>query len=80
MTICFIISILEKIMSLDKYCGYDSRNDKFGDMFHLGIVDPHKVVRCAIENAVSAASMLLNVECCMINDMKQSDENDNYLR
>ena len=35
-------------------------------MFEQGVLDPHKVVRCALENATSAASMLLNVGCCMI--------------
>ena len=60
----------------DNNLGYDSRNKKFGNMYELGIVDPHKVVRCAIENATSAASMLLNAGCCMI-DVKQSFEEDN---
>jgi chaperonin GroEL len=56
--------------------GYDSRNKTFGNMYELGIVDPHKVVRCAIENATSAASMLLNAGCCMI-DVKQTLKEDN---
>ena len=46
-------------------------------MYELGIVDPHKVVRCAIENAASAASILLSVGCCMI-DVKQNTDQDNY--
>lgn len=69
-----ILSKLED--SKNNNIGYDSRNKKFGNMYELGIVDPHKVVRCAIENATSAASMLLNTGCCMI-DMKQSIEEDN---
>ena len=60
----------------DNNVGYDSRNKKFGNMYELGIVDPHKVVRCAIENATSAASMLLNAGCCMI-DVKQNFDADN---
>jgi chaperonin GroEL (HSP60 family) len=46
-------------------------------MYKLGIVDPHKVVRCSIENAVSAATMLLNVGCCLV-DVKQITDGDNY--
>ena len=46
--------------------GYDVRNKKFGDMFELGVIDPAKVSRCALENAVSAACMLLSVDCSLI--------------
>lgn len=69
--------LLEKIKSSSKTSGYDARKDIIGDMYELGIVDPHKVVRCAIENAVSASSILLDVGCCMI-DVKQSNDLDNY--
>lgn len=46
--------------------GYDVRNKKFGDMFELGVIDPSKVSRCALENAVSAATMLLIADCSLI--------------
>lgn len=58
--------ILQKVLKTDNNTGYDARNDKFDDMFDLGIVDPCKVVRCAVENATSAATMLLSAECSMI--------------
>jgi chaperonin GroEL len=70
-------TLLQKVIEQDDNTGYDSRNNKFGNMYELGIVDPHKVVRCAIENAVSAATMLLSVECCLIS-LKQDVEEDNY--
>jgi chaperonin GroEL len=59
-------ALLTTVMSSNENTGYDSRDDIFGDMFKLGIVDPKKVVRCAIENAASAASMLLSVGSSMI--------------
>jgi chaperonin GroEL len=59
-------SILNKIKKLDNHIGYDLRNNKFGDMFELGVVDPSKVVRCAMENAASSATMLLSAESSMI--------------
>jgi len=46
--------------------GYDIRKNIFGNMYDLGVIDPHKVVRCALENAVSSATMLLSVGCGMI--------------
>ena len=42
--------------------GYDAANDSYGDMIALGIVDPTKVCRSALENAASVASMVLTTE------------------
>ena len=42
--------------------GYDAANDAYGDMIKLGIVDPTKVCRSALENAASVASMVLTTE------------------
>ena len=58
--------ILKTVLSNAENVGYDSRENKYGDMFELGIVDPKKVVRCSIENAASAASMLLSVKSSLI--------------
>lgn len=70
-------NLLEKVKQSNKTTGYDARKNIIGDMYDLGIVDPHKVIRCAIENAVSASSILLNIGCCMI-DVKQSKDHNNY--
>ena len=42
--------------------GYDAAGDQYGDMLTLGIVDPTKVCRSALENAASVASMVLTTE------------------
>ena len=42
--------------------GFDAANGKYGDMIKLGIVDPTKVCRSAIENAASVSSMVLTTE------------------
>ncbi len=42
--------------------GFDAANDQYGDMIAMGIVDPTKVCRCAMENAASVASMVLTTE------------------
>ena len=60
-------ALLTKVKNSDKDVGYDAKKNTFGNMYELGIVDPHKVVRCSLENACSAASMLMSVDCCMIN-------------
>ena len=47
--------------------GYDAANDVYGDMIALGIVDPTKVCRSAIENAASVASVTLTTESLVAN-------------
>ena len=42
--------------------GFDAANAKYGDMMELGIVDPTKVCRSALENAASVASLVLTTE------------------
>ena len=42
--------------------GYDAATDKMGDMFDLGIIDPVKVSRVALESATSIASLMLTTE------------------
>ncbi|MCH8234712.1 MAG: chaperonin GroEL [Chloroflexi bacterium] len=42
--------------------GFDAMAEKYGDMLELGIIDPAKVTRAAVENAVSVAGMILTTE------------------
>ena len=42
--------------------GYDARTNEYGDMVAKGIIDPTKVVRTALENAASVASMILTTQ------------------
>jgi chaperonin GroEL len=44
------------------YYGYDAANGTYGDMFKLGIIDPVKVVRVALDSAVSVSSLMLTTE------------------
>ncbi len=55
--------IVDKISKLeDPSQGWDANKDVWGDMFELGIVDPVKVTRSAVENAVSISSLVLTTE------------------
>jgi chaperonin GroEL len=55
--------IVQKVKSLKKGQGYDAAKDDYGDMVSRGIVDPAKVTRSALENAVSIAAMVLTTNC-----------------
>lgn len=54
--------VIDKIKSLEKGIGYDALNDKYVDMKKVGIVDPTKVTRSALQNAASISAMVLTTE------------------
>jgi chaperonin GroEL len=56
--------------------GFDAATNSYVDLVEAGIIDPAKVVRVALENAVSVASMLLLTEATMtdIPEPKESRE------
>ncbi len=62
--------ILSQVSGKKGNYGYDAQTEKFGDMFELGIIDPAKVTRAAVENAVSVAGMILTTES-LITDMPE---------
>jgi len=49
----------------DPNIGYDAGEERMGDMFELGILDPVKVTRVALENAVSVAALMLTTEAAV---------------
>ena len=53
--------------------GYNARTNEYGDMIEMGIIDPTKVTRTAIENAASIAAMVLMTECVIVDEPKDDD-------
>jgi chaperonin GroEL len=54
--------------------GYDVMRSEFVDMFKAGIVDPAKVVRSALQNATSVASLLLTTEAMIVEKPEDEDK------
>ena len=54
--------ILQKVLSMGTNDGYNALTDEYVDMVKAGILDPTKVTRLALENAVSIAAILLTTE------------------
>jgi chaperonin GroEL len=52
--------------------GYNAANGEYGDMVELGILDPTKVTRYALQNAASVAGLMITTEC-MIADLPKDD-------
>ena len=48
--------------STDKTFGFNAQTEEYGDMFKFGVIDPAKVVRTALEDAASVASLLITTE------------------
>lgn len=62
----------EVLSKADASYGYDAQNNKYGDMFKAGIVDPTKVVRTALQDASSIAGLLITTECAIIEKKEES--------
>ena len=54
--------------------GYNAATDEYGDMVEMGIIDPTKVTRLALQNAVSVAGLLLTTEAA-ITDKPEKEGN-----
>jgi chaperonin GroEL len=55
--------IVQQVKALKAGEGYDAAKDEFGNMIAKGIIDPLKVTRAALENAISIAGMVLTTNC-----------------
>jgi chaperonin GroEL len=62
--------IIERVQEQEFEIGYNAAQDRFGNMYEEGIVDPAKVTRSALQNATSIASMILTTECIIVDDSK----------
>ena len=60
--------VLNKIMENKGNFGYNAATEEYGDLIQLGILDPTKVTRCALQNAASIASLILTTDA-MIADL-----------
>jgi len=65
-------TIINNVKSTDSVTyGYDVIGDKYANMITSGVIDPTKVVRIALEKAVSVAGTLLTTECMIVNEPEE---------
>ena len=57
----------------EKNFGYDAQNDSYGDMIQMGIIDPKKVVRLALQNAASIASLIATTEAVVADKPEKTE-------
>ena len=55
--------------------GYNARTEVYENLITAGVIDPTKVARVALQNAASAASMILTTECALIEEKEEKGGN-----
>ncbi len=67
-------SVLGKVLVKDGAFGFNAETLVFEDLVKAGVIDPTKVVRVALENAASIASLLLSTECSVVEKPKEKKQ------
>jgi len=65
--------VVNQVASEKGNYGFNAGNDTYGDMLQMGVVDPTKVTRCALQNAAGVAGLLLTTDCA-INEIPKKDD------
>ena len=64
--------VIEKVKNSENGIGFDAAKEEYVDMVKAGIIDPAKVTRSAIQNAVSVSSVLLTTEVAVGNEKEEA--------
>ena len=69
---CEVNAIKDKIYEDgNETYGYDVLSGEYGDMYEMGVIDPTKVIRVALQNAASVAGQLLTAEGLLLDDVDE---------
>lgn len=56
---CYSKALNSKSKKISNFKGYDVKNEKYGDMFKMGVIDPLKVTKTALQNSISVSTTIL---------------------
>jgi chaperonin GroEL len=59
--------------SKDEHFGYNADTGEYGDLVKMGVIDPAKVTRLALQNAASVASLMLTTEA-LVAEIKEEEK------
>ena len=65
--------VVEEVRSKRGAYGYNAATEEYGDLVEMGVVDPTKVVRTALENAASIAGLLLTTEALVTEEEEEEE-------
>ncbi|XP_076890869.1 chaperonin 60 subunit alpha 2, chloroplastic-like [Bidens hawaiensis] len=63
--------VVEKMKTLNWEFGYNAMNNKYEDLIMAGIIDPCRVSRCVLQNAVSITGIILTTQAILVEKVKQ---------
>ena len=64
--------VVDKVRQGADGYGYNAARDTYEDLVTAGVIDPTKVVRCALQNAASVAGLILTTECVIAEQPKKA--------
>jgi chaperonin GroEL len=67
--------VVNKVREGEADYGYNARTEVYENLITAGVIDPTKVARVALQNAASAASMILTTECALIEEKEEKGGN-----
>jgi chaperonin GroEL len=65
--------VLSRVREKKGSFGYNAQTEEYGDMLDMGIIDPTKVTRSALQNAASIAGLMITTEV-MVSDLPEPDK------
>ena len=65
--------VLNKVLDGKGNYGFNAQTEEYGDLVKMGILDPTKVVRAAIQNAASIAGLLITTEATVAEKPKKDN-------
>ena len=74
----YVFHAMNEIRTADYWTGYNLKSDEFVDMKEAGIIDPAKVTRTALENAVSVAGTVLLTEAVVVDKPEEKKDDGGF--
>ena len=65
--------VVSKVFSMEAGMGFNAVNGEYVNMFEKGIIDPLKVVKAELVNAVSVASLILTTEAVITDEPEEKE-------
>ncbi|AGM40228.1 chaperonin GroEL [Spiribacter salinus M19-40] len=66
--------VVDKVQSGEGNYGYNAQTEVYGDMVEMGILDPTKVTRTALQNAASVSGLMITTECMIAEHPEEKDD------
>jgi chaperonin GroEL len=63
--------VVNKVLEGKGNYGYNAQSGEYGDMVDMGVLDPTKVARCALQNAASVAGLILTTDAMVAESPKE---------